>query len=89
MWKLLLIIILTVLYYMYVQKKNISPTITTSSKSKMVEQSVKIPLQQQAEIMKTPEPILEGFGDTKYTSDVRGINNKNYQNYVFGGKIEK
>jgi uncharacterized membrane protein YgaE (UPF0421/DUF939 family) len=40
-----------------------------------------------------PEPLEEGFfenfANSEFTSDVRDVNNKNYQNYVFGGKIEK
>jgi amino acid permease len=35
------------------------------------------------------EPFCEAFGSTEFTSDVRDVNNKNYQGYIFGGKIEK
>lgn len=35
------------------------------------------------------EPFCEAFGSTEFTSDVRDVNNKNYESYVFGGKIEK
>lgn len=40
------------------------------------------------ESKKKEEPVVESF-DNRFTSDVRDVNNENYNSYVFGGKISK
>jgi hypothetical protein len=37
----------------------------------------------------TTTEVVESFVDSKFTSDVRDVNNTNYETYVFGGKISK
>jgi predicted PurR-regulated permease PerM len=69
-----------------VQPTTLPPTIEqTTTEPPTTEQPTTLPPSQQGD---TTQIVIEKF-DNKFTSDVRDVNNTNYESYVFGGKITK
>lgn len=61
------------------------------SKTIELEKKISVETESPQVVIETPPvevEIIETF-DNKFTSDVRDVNNTNYESYVFGGKISK
>ncbi len=85
---LLIVAIIVGLYFLLAKKPK--PSQKKVEKEEEQKEEVKEEVKEEPSIPEPmQEPFCEAYGSTEFTSDVRDVNNKNYESYVFGGKIEK